>query len=58
VHSEMISAKFQINPNHPNSKQILFDHLKLEIGIYLRFACLPVGREFLILDFSSYALLC
>jgi hypothetical protein len=26
-------------------------HLDLVLGIYLRFACLPVGREFVILKF-------
>jgi hypothetical protein len=30
-------AKFQINSNHPNSKQILLGHLKLELGAYLGF---------------------
>jgi len=30
-------AKSQINPNHPNSKQILFDHLKLGFGHYWGF---------------------
>ena len=25
-----------------------FGHLKLESGAYLKFACLPVGREFVI----------
>src|SRR3990172_2372700 len=30
------STKFQINSNHPNPKQNLFGHLKLEFGYYLR----------------------
>jgi hypothetical protein len=29
-------------------------HLKLELGIYLGFACLPVGREFGIWNFETY----
>ena len=33
----------------------MFGHLKLEFGAYLRFACLPVGREFVILDFRRCA---
>jgi len=31
-----------------NHKQDRFRHLKLKFGIYLGFACLPVGREFVI----------
>jgi hypothetical protein len=27
-------------------------HLDLVLGIYLRFACLPVGREFVIWKFN------
>jgi hypothetical protein len=50
------STKFQINPNNPNSKHIFFGHLKLKFGIYFGFACLPVGREFVIWDFLRYAL--
>jgi len=36
------STKSQINPNDPNSKQILFDHLKLEFGHYLEFGILKL----------------
>jgi len=32
----------------PKSKQNLFGHWELELGTYLGFACLPVGREFVI----------
>jgi hypothetical protein len=39
------STKSQINPNHPNSKQILFDRLKLEFGHYLKFG-LPARSRF------------
>ena len=41
------STKSQINPNHPNSKQNLLDHLKLEFGAYL---------GFVIWDFASHVL--
>ena len=37
------STKFQINPNYPNSKQILFGHLKLEFGVYLGFGICDLG---------------
>jgi hypothetical protein len=49
------STKFQIISNHPNSEQDIFGHLKLEFGAYLGFACLPVGREFVIWDFRHDA---
>jgi len=32
----------------PISKHNCLGHLDLELGIYLDFACLPVGREFVI----------
>jgi 4-oxalocrotonate tautomerase len=38
------------------SKQNLFGHLKLEFGVYLGFACLPVGREFVIWNFRRQGL--
>jgi hypothetical protein len=37
------SAKFQINPNDPNSKQNLFGNLKLEFGAYLGFGICDLG---------------
>jgi hypothetical protein len=40
AHSKYGSTKSQINFNHPNSKQNLFGHSKLEFGAYLGFACL------------------
>jgi hypothetical protein len=40
-------AKFQINPNHPNSKQSLFGHLKLEFGAYLGFGICDLGFQIL-----------
>jgi hypothetical protein len=43
------------------SKHTCFDHSKLEIGICLGFACLPVGREFAIWHFEIqrfYSTLC
>ena len=56
-------AKFQINSDHTNSKQNLSGHLKLDIGVYLGFACLPctmlgsgpAGRQG-ICDFGRYGL--
>ena len=33
----------------------MLSHLKLEFGAYLRFAFLPVGREFVIWDFRRCA---
>jgi hypothetical protein len=51
------NSKHQI-PNKfqsPKSKKNLFGHLKLEFGAYLVFACLPVGREFVIWDFIQDA---
>jgi hypothetical protein len=50
------SAKFQINTDHPNPKQNFCGHLKLEFGAYLGFACLRVGREFVILNSMRFAL--
>jgi hypothetical protein len=47
------SKKCQMNSNHPNPKQNIFAYLRLEFGAYLGFACLPVGREFLIWDFKQ-----
>jgi hypothetical protein len=35
----------------PSWKQNRFGHLGLVFGAYLGFACLPVGREFVIWDF-------
>jgi hypothetical protein len=37
------SAKFQIKSNHPNPKQNLFGHLKLEFGAYLRSGICDLG---------------
>jgi hypothetical protein len=37
------STKFQINSNHPNPKQNLFGHLKLEFGSYLGFGICDLG---------------
>jgi len=34
----------------------MLGHLKLEFGAYLKFACLTVGREFVIWDFRRHAL--
>jgi len=34
----------------------VFGYLRLEFGAYLGFACLPVGREFVIWDFERHAL--
>jgi methylmalonyl-CoA mutase C-terminal domain/subunit len=53
---EIPSTKFQINLNHQNSNQNLLGHLKLEFGAYLGFACLPVGREFVIWDLERPAI--
>jgi hypothetical protein len=39
------SPKSQINPNHPNSKQNLFDHSKLEFGHYLEFGIWGLGFQ-------------
>jgi len=36
-----------------NFKQNYFGHWKLEFGNYLVFACLPVGRGFVIWNFRS-----
>jgi len=36
-----------------NLKQDRFGHLELKFEIYLGFACLPVGREFVIWDFKK-----
>ena len=36
-------AKSQINPNHPNSKQNLFGHLKFDFGAYLGFGICNLG---------------
>ncbi|MGZ3590330.1 MAG: hypothetical protein ACXU99_06695, partial [Thermodesulfobacteriota bacterium] len=48
-----------MSTNEPNSKlemRICFVHLELEFGANLGFACLPVGREFVIWDFQHDAL--
>jgi hypothetical protein len=39
------STKFQINPNHPNSKQNLFGNLKLEFGAYFGFGICDLGFQ-------------
>ena len=40
---QILSTKFQINPNIPNPKQIGFDHLKLKFGAYLKFGICDLG---------------
>ncbi len=45
-------AKFQINSNHGNSKQDVFDHLNLEIGPYLGF---NMGLEMTILEVLNWS---
>ena len=39
------SDKSQIDSNYPNSKQNLFGHLRLELGVYLGFGNWNLGFE-------------
>jgi len=40
---QISSTKYQINPNHLNSKQDNLGHLKLEFGAYLGFGISDLG---------------